>query len=151
MDPLTIIFGLLQVFGGLSKANAQRQAEYDDAHAMEIEGERSKIEAAQRHNDRMLEFQEVLSTNIAQITSQGRDPFQDRSVKAFLAENERRATMDISRVDFMGDANATKMKNAATSKRKSGDAFMVAGILGAAGTLVSTQHQINLTRVAEGG
>jgi hypothetical protein len=146
-------FAVLSAAGSLMQASAAASAAKRQARALENEAVLSKAEAAQRHSDRMLQYEEALGVNIAQFAAQGRDFTSDRSVQAFLNEQQRRVATDISRRDFVGQANFSKQMAAAAAKRSAASGYMLAGILGAAGTIYKAKWDADQTALpaASGG
>lgn len=137
-----IFFGLLGLAAAAGAAKAQRQAGDEqrkageeqrkaaELNAYNIETERvvSKAEALQRHNDRLEQYRNNLSANIAAFSAMNRDVRLDRSVGAFLENQKMIATDDTRRSDFMGWAEQSRMGIESLVARAEGRAAERAGI-----------------------
>jgi len=137
-----LFFAVLGLGASAAAANQQRKAGDEqrkageeqkkaaELNAYNIETERvvSKAESLQRHNDRLEEYRNNLSANIAAFSKMNRDVRLDRSVGAFLENQKMIATDDTRRSDFMGWAEQSRMGIEALVTRAEGRAAERAGI-----------------------
>lgn len=148
MDPFTIAMlasSAVGAAGQLAAGQAQRRAADLNAFNIETDRVRSQAEALQRHNDRLEQYRSNLSANIASFSAAGRD-ISDRSVKAFLEKQKQIAADDTKRSDFMGFAEAARLRQEATATRIEGRAQQQAATIGAFTTLASGLSDYYRTR-----
>jgi hypothetical protein len=136
------LFALLGLGAAAASANAQRQAgkqqriaaeeqkKASELNAYNIQTERilSKAEALQRHNDRLEDYRNNLSANIAAFSKLNRDVRLDRSVGAFLENQREIAVDDTRRSDFMGWAQESRMATESLVALAEGRAALRSGI-----------------------
>ena len=142
IDPFTMALFALKgysIIQGLKGASADQRASELNAFNTETDAERSKIEARQRHNDRLDLYRSNVSSNFAAFSAMERDVPNDQSVKAFFKKQKEVATTDTARSDFMGAAEAMKYRQQASTLRQEGRANM------AAARLRAFSSAINLT------
>lgn len=118
------IFGL---FSGLVQASAMASAGADarkaaelDAFNIETDKKRSKIEAMQRHNDRLEQYRNNTATNISTFGANLNRA--DASVETFLNRQKEIAFEDVRRSDLMGMFEQAKLQQQATATRIEGRA-----------------------------
>jgi len=117
--------------GRAARADAQRQAAMYEAERVN-----NKLEALQRHNDRIAAYDSARATNNAWFAFIGRDA-SDRSVKAFLEKQKEVAYTDVARSDLQGFMDDDKLRMQAGFARARGRAAYQAGLLGAASSITS--------------
>ena len=105
-----------------------------DAFNIETDRERSKIEAMQRHNDRLEQYRMNNDSNIAAFYAMGRDVGSDKSVQAFLEKQKQTAADDTRRSDLMGAFEAMKLQQQSIATRVEGRARKQAAMVGALST-----------------
>lgn len=128
----------VSAIGQAQAGQAAKKAADLNAFNIETDKRRSETEALQRHNDRLEQFNENTSSNIDMFAAMGRDiGGQDRSVKAFLEKQKKIAASDTARSDFMGMAEAMKLRQQATATRIEGRAMKQAAMIGAFSTMAS--------------
>jgi len=142
---------VVSALGGLMAGNAARQQAELNAYNVETERELGKVEALQRHNDRLELYRNNLSANISAFAAMGRDVGSDRSVGAFLERQKEIASSDTFRSDFMGQANAAKLTAQAGAIRAEGRAQQSAAVIGAFTTLAGGLYKYNQVRMPSAG
>jgi hypothetical protein len=144
----------------VAEINAQKAEFAGKLESFNLETERklSVAEASQRHNDRLKIYSENLSSNIAALSSSGRDiGGSDRSVTAFLERQQEVAAGDLTRSDFMGQITSQKLKaeslaakvgglQRAAAIRADGLAAQRSATIGAFTTIAGGLYQYNQVR-----
>lgn len=137
----------LSAFGQLAGGMAAKQSAELEAFNIETQRITNRIEAQQRHNDRVEQFSSNLATNLANLAASGRDISTGKSVEAFLNRQTEIVGRDINRSDFMGmmqDLTLAQEKQRAISR---GNAAMASAFIGATTSIISGLHQYNQVRV----
>lgn len=164
MDPFSIAMlgsSVLSFFGQIGAGGAARaSAELNaygamiNAYNIETERELARVEAMQRHNDRLEQYRSNLSANIASFAASGRDiGGQDRSVAAFLERQKEIATSDTARSDFMAEIQKMQLTSQAAGERAraygmraEGRAAQQSAVIGAFTTLAGGLYRYNQVR-----
>jgi len=117
---LGLVSGFAQAGAMAAAGRAQREAAELDAFNTETDKVRSKIEAMQRHNDRLEQYRNNTATNISTFGANLNR--EDASVSAFLKRQKTVAFEDIQRSDLMGMFEQAKLQQQATTLRVEGRA-----------------------------
>lgn len=145
-----------QIAGGRA---ARQQAELNaygamiNAYNIETERELSRVQALQRHNDRLEQYRSNLSANIATFYATGRDVESDRSIQAFLDKQKEVAVDDAARSDFMAMMEQMKLTSQAAGERARGYGLRAEGraaqqsaVIGAFTTLAGGLYRYDQVR-----
>lgn len=143
---IMLIATAVSAFGQLAAGAGARQAAELNAFNIETEKVMSETQARQRHNDRLEQYRNNLSANLASFAASGRDIGQDRSVGAFLARQKEIAASDTARSDFMGMMEGIKLSQAAAATRSEGRAQQMSATIGAFTSLAQGLYQYNQVR-----
>jgi len=130
-----LAFAAVGAMGQMAAGQAAQDAAELDAFNIETQREMSKVEAAQRHNDRLEQYNMNRKANIAAFYASGADVRMDKSVGAFLKRQQEIATEDTKRSDLMGMFEQMKLTQQATSTRIEGRARKQAAMISAFSTL----------------
>ena len=117
---LGLVSGIVQASAMASAGADARKAAELNAFNIETDKKRSKIEAMQRHNDRLEQYRNNTATNIATFGANLNRA--DASVDAFLKRQKQVAFEDIRRSDLMGMFEQAKLQQQATATRIEGRA-----------------------------
>lgn len=151
---------VLSAFGQIAGGRAARQqAELNaygamiNAYNIETERELSRVQALQRHNDRLEQYRSNLSANIATFYATGRDVASDRSIQAFLDKQKEVAVDDAARSDFMAMMEQMKLTSQAAGERARGYGLRAEGraaqqsaVIGAFTTLAGGLYRYDQVR-----
>tara|TARA_R110000751_G_scaffold22501_1_gene63406 strand:+ start:332 stop:766 length:435 start_codon:yes stop_codon:yes gene_type:complete len=126
---------------GRAKAN---EAAYDK-YQMQLNARQTKIEAFQKSNARLRDFQQAESNNLAYFAFLNRDP-NDRSLKNFMTSQEEIATKDAAQISSTGMMKASQQIQEANMAQARGRNAMIAGYLGAGSAIVGGFYRSKQTK-----
>ena len=118
---------------GRAKAN---EAAYDK-YQMQLNARQTKIEAFQKSNARLRDFQQAESNNLAYFAFLNRDP-NDRSLKNFMTSQEQ--------ISSTGMMKASQQIQEANMAQARGRNAMIAGYLGAGSAIVGGFYRSKQTK-----
>tara|TARA_R100001460_G_scaffold10461_1_gene24772 strand:- start:7287 stop:7730 length:444 start_codon:yes stop_codon:yes gene_type:complete len=137
------------VISAYSQMQAGRAAQAAaNAEALQFEQERrqNEIITAQRHVDRLAQYDAARANNAAWFAFSGRD-ISDRSVKAFMDKQREVAYTDVSRSDTQGYAESAQLAMQAQLARTRGVMARRTANIQALSTLASGLYQYETVRV----
>ena len=105
----------------------------------------TKIEAFQKSNARLRDFQQAESNNLAYFAFLNRDP-NDRSLKNFMTSQEEIATKDAAQISSTGMMKASQQIQEANMAQARGRNAMIAGYLGAGSAIVGGFYRSKQTK-----
>tara|TARA_R110000822_G_scaffold309899_1_gene440588 strand:+ start:130 stop:573 length:444 start_codon:yes stop_codon:yes gene_type:complete len=126
----------LKVGSEINKGKALKAQAGREATQMELDRQLTAVEAQQRNNDRLTEYQDARSSNDAWFAFLGRDT-SDLSVKAFLEKQQRVAFDDVARSSLQSRMQQAKLSMQIQDVRISGRNAEKAGYINAATTVLS--------------
>lgn len=122
----------------------QQEAEFN-RYQLQLKARQTKIEAAQRSNQRIADFNSAQNNNEAFFAFLGRDS-SDRSVKAFMAKQKDIAYKDANQITSQGFMEASQALMAGNMETVKGQNALRAGYLGAASSVVSGIYRYQKTK-----
>jgi len=114
---------------------ARKQAAFNQAQ-YEQSARQTEIEALERANVRLRQFETATSSNIAFQAFLGRDP-SDRSMKAFMDRQKEIAYSDVQSIGSQGMMQASQQRSMAGMEASKGRAALMQGYLGAGSAIAS--------------
>lgn len=135
MNPATMLLGstILQSVGSvIGGIGAKKEAELT-AYRMKTDMILNEVRSSQMARQRLEEYRQATSANIAAFSAAGRDIGSDRSVKAFLDKQREIAMTDVGRIDTQSELDRLQSQQAMATERRRGRTAL-AGSLISAGT-----------------
>jgi len=139
MEPTTMlaasvaISSVTQILGGIS---AKKEAELN-AYQLKTDSILNQVRASQMAEQRLRDYDQATSTNLAAFAAAGRDIGSDRSVKAFLEAEKGKLAEDISRAGTQTELERLQSMQAMATERRKGRTALAVSILNAADTASS--------------
>ena len=136
----------LSVASSIAEGQAKANEAAYDTYQMQLNARQTKIEAFQKSNARLRDFQQAQSHNLAFFAFLNRDP-SDRSLKGFMSAQEEIATKDAAQISSTGFMKASQQLQEADMARARGRNAMLAGYLGAGSAIASGFYQNQQTKI----
>lgn len=149
---LSLASGAFSALGSIAAGNAAKQASELNAFNMETQKINAEMETKAKMNQRLYEYDNNLSVNIAALFATGRDvdtsqPRKTSSVAAFLKENQKIAGADVDTIAFTGQQKSLAATMAMSAELARGRAAQTSGYMTAFSTLTSAVMKYNDVRV----
>jgi len=138
--------GLVKAGQEIRTAEEQRRADELQAFNNDTDAVRSNAEALQRHNNRLEEYRANISTNIAAFSASGRDVYDSPSINDFFQRQKKVVAKDLRVSDFMGAAEAAKIRANSAVIRQEGTARRNAAHFNAFTSVVSSISDYSKTK-----
>tara|TARA_R110000744_G_scaffold66816_7_gene136509 strand:+ start:1091 stop:1525 length:435 start_codon:yes stop_codon:yes gene_type:complete len=133
------------VVSAISEGRAKANEAAYDKYQMQLNARQTKIEAFQKSNARLRDFQQAESNNLAYFAFLNRDP-NDRSLKNFMTSQEEIATKDAAQISSTGMMKASQQIQEANMAQARGRNAMIAGYLGAGSAIVGGFYRSKQTK-----
>ena len=133
---------IASAFIGIMAAQAQRKAYQMEAAAYREQAEMSKIEAAQKENERNRKLRLQLASLGTSMSAQGVALGTSPSVLALADDEERIAASDIASIRLMGQSQRRRYELSASGSEAAGSAAMLGGFMKSAGTFYSANKGV---------
>ena len=138
---------LLGAYATVQSGKAAQSAANAEALQFEQEKRQNEIIAAQRHVDRLNQYDSARATNEAFFAFLGRAS-SDRSVKAFMDKQREVAYTDVARSDAQGYAEGVQLATQAQVTRMRGANAARSANIAALTTLSSGLYQYKTVKIA---
>ena len=145
----TILLGIsagLSAYSAIQGGRAAKQAAAFDAAQLEKQKKQVALEAIQRENDRMEQFESATASNIAWFAFSGRD-MSDRSVKAFLDKQKDVAYSDVKRSNYQATAETARLGDQQRQRLYEGRQAQKASYIKAATSIASGWYKYETVKV----
>ena len=136
------------VVSAISEGRAKANEAAYDKYQMQLNARQTKIEAFQKSNARLRDFQQAESNNLAYFAFLNRDP-NDRSLKNFMTSQEEIATKDAAQISSTGMMKASQQIQEANMAQARGRNAMIAGYLGAGSAIVGGFYRSKQTKIGD--
>jgi len=130
---LAIASSVLSASASIARGKEIRSQKEAEAAQLEQERRQTKINAMQKHNDRLQEFDNAMDINESLFAFMNRD--DDRSLKAFRENEKLIASDDARRIDTQGLYRGEQLRLQAASARRAGRSAEKMGYLNGAVSL----------------
>lgn len=134
MDPVTLLLGstILQSVGAVAGGiGAKKEAELN-AYRMKTDMILGEVRTSQMARQRLDEYRQATSANIAAFSAAGRDIGSDRSVKAFLDKQREVAMTDVGRIGTQAELERLQSQQAMATERRRGRTALATSLISAA-------------------
>lgn len=134
MDPATLLLGstILQSVGAVvGGIGAKKEAELT-AYRMKTDMILGEVRTSQMARQRLDEYRQATSANIAAFSAAGRDIGSDRSVKAFLDKQREVAMTDVGRIGTQAELERLQSQQAMATERRRGRTALATSLISAA-------------------
>ena len=131
---LAIASSVLSASASIARGKEIRSQKEAEAAQLEQERRQTKINAMQKHNDRLEELDNAEDINESLFAFMNRD--DDRSIRAFKENQTKIASSDVRRIDTQGLYRSEQLRLQAASARRAGSFAEQMGYLNGAVTLL---------------
>lgn len=134
MDPVTLLLtstAIQSVGSVLGGIGAKKEAELN-AYRMKTDMILGEVRTSQMARQRLDEYRQATSANIAAFSAAGRDIGSDRSVKAFLDKQREVAMTDVDRIGTQAELERLQSRQAMATERRRGRAALATSLISAA-------------------
>ncbi len=136
----------LSVVSSIQEGRAKQEEAEFNRYQLQLKARQTKIEAAQRSNQRIADFNSARNNNEAFFAFLNRDP-SDKSLKSFMAKQKDIAYKDANQITSQGFMEASQTLMAGKMETVKGQNALRAGYLGAASSVVSGIYRHQQTKV----
>jgi len=136
----------LSVISSIQEGRAKANEAAYDKYQMQLNARQTKIEAFQKSNARLRDFQQAEANNLAYFAFLNRDP-SDRSLRNFMTAQEDIATKDAAQITSSGVIKASQQIQEANMAQARGRNALMAGYLGAGSAIVGGFYRSQQTKI----
>lgn len=144
MSPTTMLIGstILQSVGSiLGGIGAKKESELN-AYRMKTDMILNEVRASQMARQRLDEYRQATSANIAAFSAAGRDVGSDRSVKAFLEKQKEVAMTDVGRIGVQAELDRLQSQQAMATERRRGRTALATSLISAASSFGEGMYRV---------